>query len=333
MPDFTEDQLQAYPQMTPKIRDAAFDGYWQPGWEICHYFQHAPRINGFESCIVWGPKGSYKSNREAWLAWVVYEDFDLVWKNYVMHPETFIELIRTPGRIPHMTWDDCASYLDSTLYFDNRDLYIKIKRYWWLLRTKISNFVCSTPNKGKIAGFILDDMTSEMKCSPRANFNYDRWAWRMNFKNPKKVDMFPVNIHQRRRFNYKFFEHARIFNPETVKLEPDPRTGIWFPAKEWDRYWAMRLEFSERGGGNLETAMKEAFSDPPDVHEIIESAAKNNNLQTDDQIIKHLTSKAATITGLSSAYKRTGDPKTKEKIFNIADDLGLLQEAKKAVRA
>ena len=333
LPNFDEEQLQATPNMTPRIADAAFDGYWQPGWEILHYFQHAPRINGFENCVVWGPKGSYKSNREVWLAWAVYEDFDKIWDSFVMHPETFIELIRSPGRIPHLTWDDCASYLDSTLYFDDRKLYTKIKRYWWLLRTKISNFVSSTPHKGRMAGFILDDMTSECKCSPRANFNYDRWAWRINYKNSKKVDMFPVNIHQRRRFNYKFLEYSRIYNEETQKLEPDPRMGIWFPKKEWDHYWKMRLEFSERGGKNLEAVMKEAFKEPPDINEIVDSAVKNNNLEKDEDILKFLASKAARIQGLNSAYQRTGDPKTKEKIFNIADDLGLLEEAKKVIKA
>ena len=155
----------------------------------------------------------------------------------------------------------------------------------------------------------------------------------MNYKNPKKVDMFPINIHTRRRFNYKYFEYARIYNEETYKLEPDPRSGVWYPAKEWDRYWKMRLEFSERGGMNLEAVMKEAFKEPPSVNEIVDSAVKNHNLETDEEILKFMSSKAATIQGLHSAYKRTGNEKTKEKIFNIADDLGLLQQAKQAVRA
>ena len=54
---------------------------------------------------------------------------------------------------------------------------------------------------------------------------------------------------------------------------------------------------------------------------------------TDDEIMKFLQSKSAKIMGLAAEYKRTGRPETKEKIFNVADDLGLLEEAKKVLKA
>ena len=94
----------------------------------------------------------------------------------------------------------------------------------------------------------------------------------------------------------------------------------------------MREEFEERGGRNLEKVMVEAFSEPPDANEIVESAVKNNNLGTDEQIRKYLAGKAAKITGLNSQYQRTKDPQALEKMFNVADDMGLLKEFEKIAK-
>ena len=284
LPDFNPALLTDVPK---KIQDAAYDGYWQPGWELPHYILHAPTVVGWECIVIWGIKGSKKSNRESWLQWIGYEgNWDLVWENHVMHPEQFIELVRIPGRIPILVWDDIASWLDSGLYFDNRDLYIKIKRYWHLLRTKISVFICSAPNKGAIAGFILDDMTSEMNCSPRLTFNYDRWGWQMNYKDSHKVDMFPVNIQTRNHFNYLELERPKVLDPETGRMVKNPLGSEPYPQREWDRYWSMRLEYSERGRQNLTDVMKETFKEPPTGQEIGESMVNNMGAVTDKQLKK-----------------------------------------------
>lgn len=282
LPDFNPALLDGVPK---KIADAAYDGYWQPGWELPHYILHAPTVVGWECVVIWGIKGSKKSNRESWLEWIGYEgNWDLVWEYHVMHPEQFINVVREPGRIPILVWDDIASWLDSGLYFDNRDLYIKIKRYWHLLRTKISVFICSAPNKGAIAGFILDDMTCEMNLSLRLTFNYDRWAWLMNYKDSHKVDMFPVNIQTRERFNYLELQRPRVLDPETGTMVQNPLGSEPYPPREWDRYWSMRLEYSERGRQNLTEVMTETFKDIPTGQEIGESIVKNMGAITDKQI-------------------------------------------------
>lgn len=286
LPDFDQ-RLLDQSDMPLKIKNAAYDGYWQPGWDLPHYILHEPIVNGWDCIIIWGIKGSKKSNREHWMQWLAYNgDWRQVWANHVMHPEQFIELIRQPGRIPVLVWDDIASWLDSGLYFDNRDLYIKIKRYWHLLRTKISVFICSAPNKAAIAGFILDDITSEMFCSPRLTYNYDRWAWQMNVKDASKVKMFPCNIETRHKFNYLVLEKPRVLNPETGLMEKNPEKPEPYPEREWDYYWKMRLEYSLRGSLNLIEALKQTFNEPPTGQEIGESIVNNMGAVTDKQLRK-----------------------------------------------
>lgn len=284
LPDFDEKILEAN-SVPMKIRNAAYDGYWQPGWDLPHYMLHVPKVNGWECQVIWGVKGSKKSNRELWEGWLAYDgNWDLVFENHIMHPEQFIELIRIPGRIPVLVWDDIASWLDSGLYFDNRDLYIKIKRYWHLLRTKISVFICSAPNKAAIASFILEDITSEVHCSPRLTYNYDRWAWKLNLKDASKIDMFPCNIQTRHHFHYLQLEKPRVLDPETGLLIKNPEPPELFPEKQWERYWDMRLEYSERGSRNLVKAMQEIFDEPPTGQEIAESMVKNMGPVTDQQL-------------------------------------------------
>ena len=302
LPDFPDTALRdpsTGKALPPKIQLAAWDGYWQPGWEIGHYVLHAPKVKGWECIILWGIKGSFKSNREAWLAWIPYRNWDNVWDSFVMIPEEFTELVRQPGRIPVLVWDDVAAWLDSAMYFDNRDLYLKIKRYWQLLRTKISVFICSAPHKGKIAGFIIDDITSEMHCSPRSIYNYNRWAWQMNYKDPRKVNMFPVLIENRRRFRYDTLELPKVFNDEAQHWEPNPDGPYLFPKSEWDRYWARRLELADRSRDNLAQVMEEAFTDEPSLEEIRESAAVN----MDAQDYKSLTKAMARVLGYRGSSK------------------------------
>ncbi len=257
-----------------KIINAAKKGYWQPGWELGNYLHHTPRANGWDSVIIWGPKGSFKSNRGNAFLWKVYQDWDTVAEYMIMHPEQFIDLIEQKGRMPAMAWDDMPSWLDSGLYCDNRSLYLKVKRYWWLLRTKISVFFCTCVNKSKLAGFVLDDMTSEVQLSPRGVYDYDRWAWQKNLKNPKKVDMFPVMIHKERPFSIHWVEYPYILDPETLSLQPDPREPQRFPEDHWQKYWDRRLEYTERSQDAMKGALNELVKDAPTTEEIIESTIK-----------------------------------------------------------
>jgi hypothetical protein len=149
-------------------------GFYEPGWELEDYIINAPIKYRWECFPIWGIKGSYKSNRLMWLLYIMYGNWDLVHKYMVMQPLGFTELLKEKGRIPMIGWDDLGGWFYSHLYFENRQLYTKIKRKWTLMRTKLNVFTATIPRKDEMPGFILRDINAEVFCSPAMTYDYDR---------------------------------------------------------------------------------------------------------------------------------------------------------------
>jgi len=226
-------------ELSPRLETYYKAGFWKPGWELTDYLRFAALNMRWECIPIWGIKGSFKSNRLLALLYSIYQDWEKVHEHIVMTPEEFASLLKTEGRIPAIGWDDIGAWLDAQLYFENRSLYTRIKRAWKLMRTKLSVFLCTSPLKTDLPTFILEDMTSEVFCSPEMTLTYDRWTWQKDLKEPRKVVKRPVNI--------------CLFKPFDV---------YEVPTREFKRYWDRRLALSDIGREQMINIMEEAFAEP-----------------------------------------------------------------------
>jgi len=221
------------------------EGFYEPGWELWDYNRAAVDNYGWENYPRWGIKGSKKSNQLMRDLYEIYGDWELVHKYMVMTPLEFTELLKealdNKSRIPMIGWDDIAAWFDSQLYFENRGLYTNTKRCWTLMRTKLNVFESTLPNKEELPGFILKDITAEVKNSPRCTYTYDRWTWQKHLFDPGKVNKRPVNVSRNEKFNY---------------------TDI--PLKEFKRYHQRRMELADVATNDLVSYLEEAFDDTPD---------------------------------------------------------------------
>lgn len=238
---YEDDEAPAVKDLPLFMRKAKKKGFYEPGWSLEDYVRNAPIGYKWENFPIWGIKGSYKSNRLMWLLYVVYGDWKLVHKYMVMQPLEFTDLLKEPGRIPMIGWDDIGAWFDSQLYFENRGLYTKIKRSWTLMRTALNVFASTIPRKDDLPGFILKDINAEMFCSPAMTYDYDRWTWRKHYNDPGKVVKKPISICEDKTFN--------IYD---------------VPTEEFEIYWKRRMTLASIAKSDLVSVLEEAFGDTPE---------------------------------------------------------------------
>lgn len=208
-------------------------GYVVLGWGIMDYARDAIDNHGWESYIIWGPKGGYKSNLLLQIGYNVYGDVENegyenmeVWETVLNHiiftPMDFIRITKDKGRIPFLGWDDISAHLPRTLYMTNRKLWDAVARNWDLFRPKLSVFVCTTPHKSRVASFIVNDMSGEIIVSKGHKFEHQRWSWDLDLKHHDSEQGKPIKV-----------EEAKTIHRDNV------------PLPIWSRYWARRMELSE----------------------------------------------------------------------------------------
>lgn len=228
-------------ELTRFMKESQKRGFYEPGWGLEDYLVNAPHLFRWECFPIWGIKGSYKSNRLMYWLKQVYGTWPLVHKYMIMQPLEFTELLKEPGRIPMLGWDDMAAWFDSQLYFENRNLYTKIKRSWTLMRTKLNIFSWTIPRKDESPKFILRDINAEVFCSPAMTYDYDRWTWRKHYNDPEKVVKKPINICTNKPFD--------IYE---------------VPQREFKLYWTRRMKLAEEATTDLVSILEEAFDDIPE---------------------------------------------------------------------
>ena len=166
------------------------------GWTATDYMRYAIENYGWESTGITGLKGSAKSNLLIQRGYAIYKDYKKVFAYMFTTIDHFLALletaIETKQRIPWTGGDDIATLFPRSLYFTDRKLYSELKSAWETTRTIISNFDWTATRKNKVASFITDDITGDIITYNRvgdlyAHFDYRRWLWQRDFKDPNEM--------------------------------------------------------------------------------------------------------------------------------------------------
>jgi hypothetical protein len=172
-------------------------GVIKRGWSCIDYMRHAQERNGWESTCISGPKGTLKSNLMQQHGLAIYGNMNIVRKYFVTKRKQLLDLMQyaidNEISIPWIGVDDIGALFPKSLYFTHRKLYSKLQSSWETVRTVMNNFEFSCVIKRKVAGFILEDITGDIKCynpvfvgkTPiKGHYDYRRWLWLRNLKDP-----------------------------------------------------------------------------------------------------------------------------------------------------
>jgi len=220
-------------------------GYIVPEWSLEDYIRDAIRNYGWESIVIWGPKGSGKSNLMLQIGYMVYQDWDLVLQHVIFEPSDFIRITKEGGRIPWLGWDDIGVHLPRTLYFTDRKLWSAFKRNWDAFRTNLSVFTFTIPVKTNVASFLLDDATGEIFIGKRVGgsmiqvYEFQRWMWTIDY-----------GAHDKANFQMIQVEKAPLpYTPEQSRALNSKLPGV--PKEVFKKYWEKRVELAEKARQDL----------------------------------------------------------------------------------
>jgi hypothetical protein len=172
-------------------------GVIKRGWSCIDYMRYAAQRHGWESTCISGQKGTLKSNLLQQHGLAIYGDMPKVKEHLVTNKKRLLDLmeyaINNEKCIPWIGVDDAAALFPKSLYFTHRKLYSKLQSSWETVRTVMANFEFSCVIKRKVASFILEDITGDIKCyNPifvndmpiKGHYDYRRWLWLRNLKDP-----------------------------------------------------------------------------------------------------------------------------------------------------
>jgi hypothetical protein len=177
-------------------------GVIRPGWSCIDYMFYAAKHHGWESTCISGVKGTLKSNLLLQHGNAIYKNMNETKAHFVTQRKQLLNLmehaIENEISIPWIGVDDIGALFPKSLYFTHRKMYSKLQASWETVRTVMNNFEFSCVIKRKVAGFILEDITGDIKCyNPifldhtdgtsecvKSHYDYRRWLWMRNLKDP-----------------------------------------------------------------------------------------------------------------------------------------------------
>lgn len=239
-----------------KLQRATELGVYRPGWRYIDYALDCPPNYGWIDTIIWGEKGSGKSNLLLQHGYSVFHGFDefkeigraddgteikrglitdwndeeawnRVLDHVVFRPKDFAGLLNTvlkeKERLTWAAWDDVNVHFPKSMYSTNRRIWEKFSRNWEAMRANLSVFECSAPRKDRVVSFILGDMNWDVLVSARHKVESTRWFWEKGKYDPEQVLKFRLDI-----------------DDDPIKLENVPRPV-------WDRYWRKKTTLIDEG--------------------------------------------------------------------------------------
>lgn len=259
-------------------------GAVRPGWSAIDYMRYAAQHHGWESTCIAGQKGSLKSNLLLQHGLAIYGNLEEVLKHFVTEQGRLFELIdyaiENEKLLPWIGVDDIAMIFPKSLYFTKRKLYSELQASWEAVRTVFANFEFSCVIKRKVATFILEDITSDIKCYKpvyldhadgtneciKSHYIYRRWLWLTNFKDPtsdlaKLITVeeipFPATpealIYDDELKNGMFYAGGKAYKGEEFFKNHACLRGI--DTNDFKKYWDSRLGIAKRGFKKLKQIM------------------------------------------------------------------------------
>lgn len=258
-------------------------GVVTPGWTATEYMREAVKNYGWESTAITGPKGTAKSNLLLQRGFSIYESWPEVHKHTVTETEPLLDLlekaIEGEVRIPWLGVDDAATIFPKSLYFTNRKLYSELQSSWETLRTVVSNFDFSATRKNKVATFITSDITADIITYNRkgelyAHYDYRRWLWLRNLKDPTEMiakliaieDIpFPLIPEALRSVaslrEGEFIYGGKVYKGEAFFKNKARLTGV--PRPEFVKYWDNRLGLASKAYHRFKTVLEQTKRKEP----------------------------------------------------------------------
>lgn len=199
-PDLRSEQIRKEMQKNKVARlfkTAEKYGVIKRGWSCIDYMRYASQRHGWESTCISGQKGTLKSNLMMQHGLAIYGNIPDVMNHFVTSRKKLLDLMEDAINreicIPWIGVDDIAALFPKSLYFTHRKMYSKLQAAWETVRTVMANFEFTCVIKRKVAGFILEDITGDVKCynpifvndTPiKCHYDYRRWLWLRNLKDP-----------------------------------------------------------------------------------------------------------------------------------------------------
>lgn len=240
-------------------------GYYVDGWNLADYIRDAIEKYGWEEIVIWGPKGSGKSNTELQIGYLVYKNWDIVLDMTIYKPELYTKKTEKRKRIPCLKWDDITVHLPRSLYFTNRKLYQEVKKNWTAQRVTINVFVCTTPHKEELPDFILRDMSLEIILGKQIDgyslYMVQRHVYLPDFKRPLKELRRMVLVEE----DFVPFTPEKAKDPQFLQLRKLGSTewpGV--PKEVFKQYWDMRIEMAMEAREKLNELFQQISSELPD---------------------------------------------------------------------
>ena len=187
------------------IKAAIKYGVITPGWSAIDYMASAAKHHGWESTCISGMKGTLKSNLMLQHGKAIYNgNMNDVKSHFVTKRKSLLDLIEYAIENDiSLSWvgvDDIAALFPASLYFTHRKLYSTLQSSWETFRTIMNNFEFSCVIKKKVASFILDDITGDIKtygpviidhedgtCTyVKCHYDYRRWLWLRDLRDPTR---------------------------------------------------------------------------------------------------------------------------------------------------
>lgn len=254
------------------------------GWTCIDYLRYAIQRHGWESTCIGGIKGSFKSNLMMQHGQALYKDTQTVREHMVTERPQLMKKMRyaidNGVTIPWLGCDDIVTLFPKSLYFSDRKLYSKLQSGWEASRTVFSCFEFSCVQKNKVAGFILEDITGDIKCynpifvthedgtmTPiKGHYDYRRWMWMRNYKDPTTdipkliavedlpfpvtPDSFKLDTQLREGI---FYSSGTAYHGEQFFKEKACLTGIETP--KFKEYWTDRLKITKNSFEGFEEVL------------------------------------------------------------------------------
>jgi hypothetical protein len=268
------------------LRTAITLGVVHPGWSAIDYMRYSAKHHGWESTCISGTKGTLKSNLLLQHGLAIWGNLKDVLEHFITDQDKLFELIEyaidNEVLLPWVGVDDIAMLFPKSLYFTKRKLYSELQSSWEAARTVFANFEFSCVIKRKVASFILEDITADIKCYKavyldhedgssecvKSHYNYRRWLWLTNYKDPTQEIAKLVTVE----------EIPFPATPEALRYDPELKSGTFYcggvaykgedffknraclsgiETADFKLYWDRRLGIAKKGFKRLKEIMAE----------------------------------------------------------------------------